>query len=269
MHAQGIVGYFAGKNGVGIRIFLNRAVSSIGRRPASDQKNLRLVRASTEGSRASEGNMPFRDSFADLEVLETDLNPRAPKSGAEINEVDKISLSQQKSNPVRLRPGAEQAACGTYYSVPSVELTDSLMGRLESALRAAAAQAAAREHERTREWLESKGLPKAARVAQREAFNVLRQHGLVGAAAGARNSLVVGRRESALTTPRQLSAEEVRELAETCLTMLEVHGQAVDVTLSELSVEAGGTLLPLDAQKVRELAESMTKVGSMGQRHER
>src|SRR5215216_4861536 len=32
MHEQGIVGYFAGKNGVGIRIFLNRATSSIGSR---------------------------------------------------------------------------------------------------------------------------------------------------------------------------------------------------------------------------------------------
>ena len=30
MHEQGIIGYFAGKNGVGIRIFLNRAASSIG-----------------------------------------------------------------------------------------------------------------------------------------------------------------------------------------------------------------------------------------------
>src|SRR5215218_5505953 len=32
MHEQGIIGYFAGKNGVGIRIFLNRAASSIGMR---------------------------------------------------------------------------------------------------------------------------------------------------------------------------------------------------------------------------------------------
>src|ERR687884_1667977 len=35
MHEQGVVGYFAGKNGVGIRIFLNRAASSIGTRTAS------------------------------------------------------------------------------------------------------------------------------------------------------------------------------------------------------------------------------------------
>src|SRR5215211_7087476 len=32
LHGQGIIGYFAGKNGAGIRIFLNRAASSIGMR---------------------------------------------------------------------------------------------------------------------------------------------------------------------------------------------------------------------------------------------
>src|SRR5918998_533946 len=42
MHAEGLVGYYAGKNGAGIRIFINRAVASIGRR--AGQKNLRLIR---------------------------------------------------------------------------------------------------------------------------------------------------------------------------------------------------------------------------------
>src|SRR5215216_2770880 len=40
MHEQGIIGYFAGKNGVGIRIFLNRATSSIGVRAASAGKKI-------------------------------------------------------------------------------------------------------------------------------------------------------------------------------------------------------------------------------------
>src|SRR5215213_10799447 len=47
MHAQGLIGYYAGKNGVGIRIFINRAVASIGRR--GGQKNLRLVRTPAQG----------------------------------------------------------------------------------------------------------------------------------------------------------------------------------------------------------------------------
>src|ERR1044072_5373112 len=40
MHDQGIIGYFAGKNGVGIRIFLNRAANSIGNRPHSSGKKI-------------------------------------------------------------------------------------------------------------------------------------------------------------------------------------------------------------------------------------
>src|SRR3712207_1459948 len=34
MHEQGIIGYFAGKNGAGIRVFINRAAGSIGVRAA-------------------------------------------------------------------------------------------------------------------------------------------------------------------------------------------------------------------------------------------
>src|ERR1044071_1779807 len=48
MHAQGLIGYYAGKNGAGIRIFINRATASIGRR--GGQKNLRLARTPTQGS---------------------------------------------------------------------------------------------------------------------------------------------------------------------------------------------------------------------------
>jgi ribosomal protein S25 len=43
MHEQGIIGYFSGKNGVGLRIFLNRAASSIGvRQGQGGQKNFGL-----------------------------------------------------------------------------------------------------------------------------------------------------------------------------------------------------------------------------------
>src|SRR5688572_31492262 len=73
MHGQGIIGYFAGKNGVGIRIFLNRAMSSIGSR--AGQKILEFPRASSEGARTSADEAPFSDSFADLEVSDTDTNP--------------------------------------------------------------------------------------------------------------------------------------------------------------------------------------------------
>jgi hypothetical protein len=141
-------------------------------------------------------------------------------------------------------------------------LTEMLLGRLEPAMRKAAVQAAAREHERTREWLESRGLPKVARVAQREAYNVLRQHGLFGdAASRTRRGVEVGRAQCATADARQLSPDEIRELTETCVAMLEVHGRSIDVTLAELSAEAGGVLLVEDAPKVSEPARALASEG--------
>jgi hypothetical protein len=258
MHDEGIVGYFAGKNGVGIRVFINRAASSIGRRPSPGQKNLRLIRASNDAPRASADDMPFNDSSADSEVSDTDLNPRAPKSGADTNGAVKAH-----SIPI---PSDRQAACVIATAAPPAEeIVERLLHELVPSMESVTARTAAREHERTREWLESRGLPKAARVAQREAYNVLRQHGLIGTASRpTRPGTNVGRGDPTPASAHPLSAEEVRELAETCVAMLEVHGQSVDVTLSELSAEAGGILLHEDAPRVRELAEAMAYGGEKG-----
>ena len=253
MHEQGVIGYFSGKNGVGIRIFLNRASSSIGTR-AAGKKILEFTRASSVEPHASRDEAGFSDSFADLEVLETDLNPRAPKDGAGNVEVVKTPKALPGRDPFTFRPAGTE----TIAAASAERLTELLLGRLEPAVRAAAAQAAAREHERTREWLESRGLPKAARVAQREAFGVLRRHGLVGAEAARGDAWAqVGGGRCAPAGARRLSAEEVRELAETCVAMLEVHGRPIDVTLAGLSAEAGGVLLSEDVPKVRELAEAL------------
>lgn len=255
MHDEGIVGYFAGKNGVGIRVFVNRAASSVGRRPSPGQKNLRLVHASSDAPHASANDVPFNDSFADSEVSETDLNPRAPKSGAETNREVKAHLTP-------IRPEYPTPHVTTAPAPPAEEIVERLLHKLVPSVESVAARTAAREHERTREWLESRGLPKAARVAQREAYNVLRQYGLVGAAAKtARPDGITGQSDPAPARAKPLSAEEVRELAETCVAMLEVHGQSVDMTLSELSAEAGGILLPDDAPRVRELAEALAYGG--------
>lgn len=261
MHEQGIIGYFAGKNGVGIRIFINRASSSVGTR-AAGKKILEFNRASSQTARASKDEAGFNDSYADSEVLEKDLNPRAPKNGAEQTEVVKHSPEPQRPEPTALRPSDAQTASGTAPPLAAAELTELLLERLEPVVRKAASQAAAREHERTREWLESRGLPKAARVAQREAYNVLRQHGLVGdAATRTRSGIEVGRGHCAPADVRRLSPDEIRELAESCVAMLEVHGQSIDVTLAELSADTGGVLLAEDAPKVRELARALAYDG--------
>lgn len=257
MHEHGIIGYFAGKNGVGIRIFINRASSSIGRR-AAGKKILEFTRASSFEARASTGEAAFSDSFADLEILEKDLNPRAPKNSAE-------QQKEVRTNCTPLPPPSDpfwrDAGMGVGITpreplrveVPINELVARLKPELEPLLQSAARRAAAQEHERTREWLESRGLPKVARVAQREAFNVLRKYGVINEGAG--DSLAHAARshnEPASTGPRPLSAEEVDELAQACVAMLEVQGQSVELTLSEMSVAAGGFLLHEDAPRVRE-----------------
>ena len=258
MHVAGIVGYFAGKNGVGVRIFLNRASSSIGMRPAPGQKNLRLVRASAEAHRASTAEAAFSDSFADSESLETDINPLAPKNGAENTGASQLSPLTPSPEPTTGRFRNAQTAHRVADPGSADCITRAILARLEPAVRAAAARAAAHEHERTREWLESRGLPKAARVAQREAYNVLRKSGLIRGIAGTSStSAGVGRDARLPATPHQLSEHEVEELAQVCVAMLEVKGQSVESTLSEMSVAAGGFLLPEDTLRVGKSAATL------------
>src|SRR5918912_1960694 len=187
MHDQGIIGYFAGKNGVGIRIFLNRAANSIGRRTSSNGKKiLEFAPASRVERHASPNEPAFKDSYAVPEVLDSDFNSRTPDGCADKELVDKTS---SESNPTpaggqrKLSMPAEREAHAAWSDIagmiPVDEVTRRLRSELEPSLQAAVRQAAAREHARTREWLETRGLPKAARVAQREAYNVLRKYGVI------------------------------------------------------------------------------------------
>jgi hypothetical protein len=259
MHGQGIVGYFAGKNGVGIRVFINRASSSIGMR-AAGKKILEFPCASSHEARTSAGEAAFSDSFADLEVSDKNLNPSAPKNGAEQTEVVKSTpdlTSTSSRHPSRPIAGMNTSSPqqSIRVEVPVEEIVSRLRRELEPAVESAARRAAAHEHERTREWLESRGLPKAARVAQREAYNVLRKYGAINDVAHA-SSADVGRDDSEQAR-RTISDCEVEELAQACIAMLEVKGQSVEVTLSEMSSEAGGFLLPEDAPRVRAKIESL------------
>ena len=84
--------------------------------------------------------------------------------------------------------------------------------------------AAAREQERTREWFISHALPKAIRVAQASAYDVLRAHGIIngsrsrsGISSGGRkhpDDRDVGKHTPTEVAPRFLSDEEITELAE-------------------------------------------------------
>jgi hypothetical protein len=261
MHEQGIIGYFSGKNGVGLRVFLNRAVASIGVRQAqTGKKILAFAPASSEGTPASVNEAAFMDSFAVREVLDIDINPRAPKNGADTKRSDKNL--PEPTPPVAANHYSNAASDNSLQRRPESFVLENVITRLraelEPAMHAAARQAAAREHERTREWLENRGLPKAARVAQHEAYNVLRKYGVISETSrSSRSQSEVGRNNCATPEPHPLSVDELNDLAQACVAMFETHGQSIELTLSEMSAEAGGFLLPADAGRVREKANSL------------
>ena len=269
MHEQGIIGYYSGKNGVGIRIFLNRAAGSVAKRQTTrTQKILPFARASAGGSHTSPDEAPFNDSFAVREILEPDVNSRAPKNGADDQTAFRISPEPPAPAATHAHRHASQEQAGAQApgAVSLEDVVTRLRAELEPAMHAAARQAAAREHERTREWLENRGLPKAARVAQHEAYNVLRKYGVIGGSArGGRAHAEVGRGESTPHAPHALSQEEVEGLAHACVAMLETRGQSIELTLSEMSAEGGGFLLPEDAVRVREKANSLLYAGDEGE----
>lgn len=275
MHEQGIIGYYAGKNGVGIRVFINRAASSIATANPAKQKNLRLVRASPALPHTSPAATPFKESFACLEeILDPDKNPCAPENGAD-HQVAANQMCLFPPEPARQAPTtpAEPVAKaetqtrpethGSRFSPPLVEtcveeIIESVTKRLEPRLMAACS----REYARTREWFEKNGLPKAVRVGQREAYDVLRRYGLVNESrsrghAGRENRVAEPTSEPAggrRATARPLSSEEVEQYACACVALLIEQGQSIDRTLSGMSVESGGFLLPEDARRVRECA---------------
>jgi hypothetical protein len=274
MHEQGIIGYSSGKNGVGIRIFLNRAATSIGLRDdRAGKKILPFARGSNGEGRGSSVEPAFKDSYAvQREYSDTDLNRHAPKSGADTNSVDKkasdpspIPGTQSRTNVQPERGEVEATAQQRSNPVSVDEIVERLKNELEPCVKAAATQAAAqtaaREIARTREWFETKALPKAVRVAQHETYNLLRKHGSVDERARrARTDLEVGRAAADAYTPpvaHKLTPEEIRETAETCLALLETQGKSIEVTLSEISSEGGGWLLPEDALRVRESAQTL------------
>jgi hypothetical protein len=281
MHEQGVIGYYAGKNGVGIRIFLNRAVSSIARRDVAGEqrksvagkKILQFPPASSHESRASQDEAAFKDNFVDEEVSENLFNSRAKKPGAADKQVvdkkdseTRSAVEDEASADLERREFAA-VSTSTNPMLSIDEIVRRIRSEIEPAVESAAQRAAHREHQRTREWLESRGLPKAARVAQREAYNVLRQSGVINPKnERARADLEVGRSNYAPAQAKPLSTDEIKTYAEMCVAMLETHGQAIDVTLSELSSEAGGPILAEDAPQVR--AEAELLIDSFGRKEQ-
>jgi hypothetical protein len=236
----------------------------------SGKKILAFAPASKFAAPASSDETAFNDSFAVLENLDTDIDPRAPKPGAETSQREEQSPNASacrtsSSNNTTAHTQARELK-PVQLSAPDTqtltELAQQLRRELEPTLTTIAAEAAQREHERTRAWLEKRGLPKAARVAQHEAYKVLRQYGVIKGTARSYND-----KSNQLTTDtarghEPLTHAELEELASTCLAMFEVHGQAIDVTLEALRQAADGRLSEADVAKVRALIEVLNDAGA-------
>lgn len=266
MHEQGIIGYFAGKNGAGIRIFLNRAASSIGvREGTGGKKILPFARGSNEVPHGSTAEPAFKDSFADPETLDSD-DPRAPENGAAERKRVGKEMSAPDADVPSMRPAYVQTdAPDSIDRGNARRRDDELVERLAKEIIPHVKAAAASEHERTREWFVSHALPKAIRVSQRTSYDILRAHGLVAKSREqGRNRAGVTEPDAGInlppeTPPRSLSDADAMELAHCCIALLEVHGQSIEQTLVELSSTAGGSLLPEDVPKVRALAETLRR----------
>lgn len=266
MAEQKVIGYHSGKNGVGIRIFLNRAASSVKREGERSQKILRLVPVANGDVPVSPIAIPFKNNGRKIEDIK--INPKTPSGGG------KTVASSEIPDPIiplhdsELRSSDQRGDCNSMSNthVSHQVTTDEIVSRLRSELvpylktvvareaTQAAGQAAAREVGRTREWFETKALPKAVRIAQHETYDLLRkQCTLDGQQRNAKASLEVGR-AATLPEPRLLTTEEIATTAEACLAMMEVQGREVETLLREMSCENGGWLLLEDVSRVREKA---------------
>lgn len=167
LHTQSIIGYVAHKNGVGIRIFLNRAASSI--RTRTGQKNLRLI------------NTPFDRS--DIPAVGTLSNEKGIRNireeySAPAREAEHLSPALKL---VAVPPAAPLPAVSPEMSSPTqlAALANHVTNRVVAELKPSLTAAANRELNETREWLLNHALPKATRIAQRETYDLLRAHGVL------------------------------------------------------------------------------------------
>lgn len=198
MHGSGVIGYDARANGVGIRVFFNRATSSIRSKPA--QKNLRLVPAPIHDARTPSTGTGFKE-VSSKRNSESDINPRACARKEDApNNIRAVSTSatiNQVPSCAQSTPAPHQSPAPAVIAPP---LVAALANQLATALRPEITIAVKRETDKTREWLLNYGVPKATRVAQRETYDLLRAHGVIASKKGSGGQ--VGYYETAAATSR-------------------------------------------------------------------
>lgn len=180
LHETGIIGYDARKNGVGIRIFINRAASSI--RSREGQKNLRLVPTPNKNHPAPQDGTPFKEEDSEKN-LDVDINPRA--SAREENPADEqhpVPCHHREQADSRINAGT--ATVFTAVAAANSPFVISLVRQIVNEIKPEITAAVKRETSGTRDWFLNYALPKATRVAQRETYDLLRAYGVVAQKGG-------------------------------------------------------------------------------------
>lgn len=178
MHDAGVIGYVARKNGVGIRIFINRARSSIRSKP---QKILRLVPAPSNTPPAPSDGIPFKEGSS-RENLDNGINPRTHSRAGETSDLAEAhSITDGRQAPSKHYSSPPLSAPPTQFDLSQVVgiVKRELEPVIASTCQKAIASACHNQAELHREWLVKWGIPKAVRVAQSETFSVLRAHGVI------------------------------------------------------------------------------------------
>jgi hypothetical protein len=132
-------------------------------------------------------------------------------------------------------------------------VTLALLPRMKELATQAAQAAVQREAAHTRLWLEERAVPKAVRVAQHEAYKILRQYGVLAEReAQVQAQLSVGSlcdnappAAEASSTP--CTPEQLAHIAEICVTLHQLHGTTVDSLLENFCTEHAG---PVDRDQL-------------------
>ncbi len=222
MHKVGVIGYEARKNGVGIRIFINRARSSIRSKP---EKNLRLVPAPSDTPPAPSDGIPFKEGSS-RKNLDKGINPRThSRAGLTSDPAEPPSLTDGRQAPSKHHSSSPPSAPPTQFDLSQVVgiVTRELEPVIASTCQKAVASACHKQVELHREWLVKWGIPKAVRVAQSETFSVLRAHGVIPRKAP--NSANVGLNVVSKTVKEM--GTEVSEIGAFLAETLDVIRQAV------------------------------------------
>lgn len=229
MHQQGLIGYYSGRNGVPSRIFLNRAVSSIGLRK---EKILNFPHSPTVATASPDSEPRFKDQ----RLLETTTDQIT----------DPPSLALRRADPSV--PFSDEQT--ERQSVDEIVRFKRFAADLEQRLTQSLNSALLKERSRVEQWIDTKLLPKAARVATAETLRVMDR-------AGKRqvSSAAVGL-NIATQAPEEQSVPSLQTLAQMAESIAFLHRTSIREVL--LEHVATGNLSIDQLPEVEALAESLT-----------